>query len=161
MEDPRNVDHSPDAAAFQAGDRVASITPPGQAISPPIMENEGVKALAKAPGTPGEVGRSDVSEPRPGPVAGCGTQPPGDQPDHRVHEGGDPSMDGDAQYGASPIRSARYDENHEANADISEGRLRSGHHGAQARYPKPEDATSGPTGHDEQQVSRDLANSGR
>ena len=80
------------------------------------------------------------------------------EPADRKHEGGDPLLDGDAQYGASPLRTARYDENHEAEADIAEGKPRSGHHGAQARYPNAEDARRpNNTGHDEQQASKDLA----
>ncbi len=45
-----------------------------------------------------------------------GTQHPGDQ----EHEGGDPLGEGDAQYGASPIRRSRYGEDH----DVQEGRRR-------------------------------------
>jgi hypothetical protein len=70
-------------------------------------------------------------------------------------------MDGDAQYGASPLRSARYDENHEAEADMAAGKARSGHHGAQARYPTAQAVDNGPTGHDDQQQSRELAKNGR
>ena len=79
----------------------------------------------------------------------------------RPHEGGDPLADGDAQYGASPLRPARYEDIHDANADMKAGKTTSGHHGAQARYPKPDDATKGPTGHDERQQSVDLARNGR
>lgn len=80
---------------------------------------------------------------------------------NRPHEGGDPLVDGDAQYGASPLRPARYEDIHNANADMKAEKTRSGHHGAQARYPKPDDTAKGPTGHDERQQSRDLAKNGR
>ncbi len=46
-------------------------------------------------------------------VADTSTRP-GDRP----HEGGDPRGDGDAQYGASPIREARYQEDH----DVRDGK---------------------------------------
>ena len=36
----------------------------------------------------------------------------------RPHDGGDPRGDGDAQYGASPIRTARYQEDH----DVRDGK---------------------------------------
>ena len=79
----------------------------------------------------------------------------------RPHQGGDPLVNGDAQYGASPLRPARYEDIHDANADIKAEKTRSGHNGAQARYPKPDDAAKGPTGHDERQQSRDLARDSR
>lgn len=43
-----------------------------------------------------------------------GTQHPGNRP----HEGGDPRLDGDAQYGASPIREARYGEDHDVRSGV-------------------------------------------
>lgn len=95
-------------------------------------------------------------------AGGSGVLVPDEFPADRPHEGGDPMLDGDAQYGASPIRAARYEEDHEANTDMAAGRLKSGHHGAQARYPHADERTSkGGTGHDEQQMSRSLKEDGR
>ena len=92
----------------------------------------------------------------------CDPLAPDPFPADRPHEGGDPALDDGAQYGASPIREARYDENHEANTDMAASRLKSGHHGAQARYPHADELTpKGSTGHDEQQMSRTLKENGR
>jgi hypothetical protein len=156
-----DTDHSREAAAFQGGERVPSITPQRQALNQSITEAERVTAVPKTAGEQGQAWAGDKSESGPSQVEGYGMEPPASQPDNRPHEGGDPALDGDAQYGASPIRTARYDENHEANADIAAGKARSGHNGAQARYPNAKDAAAGPTGHDEQQQSRDLAKNGR
>ena len=95
-------------------------------------------------------------------VGGVGALAPDPFPADRPHEGGDPMFDGDAQYGASPIRAARYEEDHQANTDMAAGRRKSGHHGAQARYPHADElASKGGTGHDEQQMSRSLKENGR
>ncbi|WP_303831647.1 hypothetical protein [Asticcacaulis taihuensis] len=161
MDDRQTVEHSPEAAAFQGGDRVPSITPQGQAMNQSISEPDRVKAVSKAPGTTGQEWLSDAPHAGPSQEGGYGVTPPASTPDNRVHQGGEPALDGDAQYGASPLRTARYDENHEANADIANGKTKSGHHGAQARYRRPGDVVNGPTGHDEQQQSRDLAKNGR
>ncbi len=161
MTDPRTVAHSPEAAAFQGGDRVPSITPEGQALNQSISEAVRVTAVPKSVGADGQAWQSDAADADGEEAGGYGVEGPDALPDSRAHEGGDPALDGDAQYGASPIRPARYDENHEANADMASGKLRSGHHGAQARYPTSQDQVNGPTGHDEQQQSRDLAQNGR
>lgn len=161
MTDTPTSDESPVAAAFQGGDRAPSITPQGQAMNQSWSEPERVRAVSKAPGEQGLTSGADAPDDGPSQMGGYGMEPPHSHPGNRPHEGGDPALDGDAQYGASPLRSARYDENHDANADMAEGKARSGHHGAQARYPNSCDVIDGPTGHDEQQQSRDLAKNGR
>lgn len=161
MDDPKTSEVSPEAAAMQGSDRAPSITPQGQALHHSISEPDQVTVVPKTPGNTGQDWRSDAPNEGLGQRGSYGMAPLASTPDNSVHEGGDPASDGDAQYGASPLRSARYDENHEANADIADGKTKSGRHGAQARYLKPDDAVNGPTGHDEQQQSRDLAKNGR
>jgi hypothetical protein len=156
-----DTDHSRETAALQGGERMPSITPEGEAVNRSITEAERATAVPITASEEGHLQASGTSESGPSQVRGYGMESPASQPDNRPHEGGDPLLDGDAQYGASPIRTARYDENHESNAEIAEGKTRSGHHGAQARYPSAKDAVIGPTGHDEQQQSRDLAKNGR
>jgi hypothetical protein len=161
MTDPRTVEHSPEAAAFQGGDRVPSITPQGQALNQSKSEADRVTAVPKSGGADGQEWQSDAADAGNNEAGGYGVEGPENLLGSRAHEGGDPTLDGDTQYGASPIRAARYDENHEANADMADGKPRSGHHGAQARYPNSQDQVKGPSGHDEQQQSRDLAKNGR
>jgi len=161
MVDIKRANHSPEAAAFQGGERVPSITPEGQEMNRSITEVERVTAVPKVPGAEGTSWSSDAPEPGPRQTGGYGMLPPNALPDNRAHEGGDPGLDGDAQYGASPLRSARYDENHEAIADIAAGKSRSGHHGGQARYPNTQEPVRGPSGHDEQQLSRDITKNSR
>ena len=149
-------------AAFQGGNRVASITPEGQAMNRSLGERTRVTMVPKSPGEDGQKWSADASaKPDDDHAGGFGMVPPEFYPAERPHEGGDPLLDGDAQYGASPIRPARYAENHQANQDIRDGKLQSDNHGAQARYPRPEDVHVTSSGHDEQQASRDLAQSGR
>lgn len=80
--------------------------PPAASITP-----EGKAANEAANLTPDPLLRDNGSS---GYGVEDGTRHPGD----RSHEGGDPRGDGDAQYGASPLRSARYEDDHDAEAGI-------------------------------------------
>ncbi len=95
--------------------RTASITPQGKAINQPLENEARARAVPKAPAAAGTDMTPDPSLEKNG-KSGFGmvdgTQHPGD----RQHEGGDPSSDGDAQYGASPLRDVRYREDHEVEA---------------------------------------------
>lgn len=125
-----------DAAAVQGGNRAASITPQGAALNQAPDRQDRVPRSA---GHTGQVWGQHALPSDPDQSGGYMHPDPAARPGDNNHHGGDPMTDGNSQYGASPIRTARYDDVHRVNEDIAKGRYRSGKSGAQARYPKPED----------------------
>ncbi len=115
MAETRN--DSPEPAAIQGGSRTPSITSEGKAMNRSLDTEDRVRAVPKAPApettdlTPDPLLKDDGGS---GYGMEDGTRHPGD----RSHKGGDPRTDGDAQYGASPLRSARYQDDHDAEAGI-------------------------------------------
>jgi hypothetical protein len=98
-----------------AEDHVNSITPQGQALNQDISTEDRVRAVPKARGEQGEAWEGDAGRRRdPDHDGGFGTLE-STHPSDFPHKGGDPVLDGDAQYGASPLRSSRYDEDHKVN----------------------------------------------
>lgn len=114
---PEDRTRSAEAAAIQGASRVSSITQEGQALNQDRRIEDRVKAVPKTPGEQGGAWESDAGRRRdPDHDGGFGTLDESVHPSDFPHKGGDPMLDGDAQYGASPLRSARYDEDHRVNA---------------------------------------------
>jgi hypothetical protein len=127
------------SAAFQGGNRAASITPEGQGLNQTETEERRVHAVPKTPGHTGNVWSQDYA-PKATTEAHGGfgvldrDERPGAYPlDARDTTGSDLTWR-DAQYGASPVRSARYDDDiaHQREADGG----RAVEFGAHARLPE-------------------------
>jgi len=127
------------SAAFQGGNRAASITPEGQGLNQSQTEEQRVHAVPKTRGHTGNVWSQDY-EPKARTEARGGygmldrDERPGAYPVEARDTTGDDMTWRDAQYGASPLRSARYDD------DIAHQRAADGgrdvEFGAHARRPE-------------------------
>lgn len=103
---------SPEPAVFRRGNDDAALTSEGETAKQPLDIRDRMAAVPKTQ-------TDNLVDTQPDPLlkdnedGGYGVVAPAALPaDHR-HEGGDPMLDGNAQYGASPLRSARYKEDHE------------------------------------------------
>jgi hypothetical protein len=115
---------SAEAAAIQGASRTSSITPQGQALNADRSIEDRVKAVPKTEGDTGEMWQGDARRGDPDDIGGFGTLSEATHPADLNHAGGDPMLDGDAQYGASPLRTARYDEDHRVNdKHFAEGKI--------------------------------------
>lgn len=127
------------SAAFQTGNRAASITQEGQGLNQSQTEDQRVHAVPKTAGHTGNIWSQDydsrtLSEERGGYGMLDRDDRPGAYPVETRDAVGDDMTWRDAQYGASPMRSARYAED-EAHQHTHAGE-RSDNFGAQARLPQ-------------------------
>ena len=127
------------SAAIQGGNRAASITPEGQGLNQTQTEEQRVHAVPKTAGHTGNVWSQDydpkaATEARGGYGVLDRDERPGAYPLEARDATGDDMTWRDAQYGASPVRSARYDDDiaHQRQADGG----RDVEFGAHARRPE-------------------------
>lgn len=137
-----NVEQETASAAVQGGNRAASITPDGQGLNQSQTEEQRIHAVPKTAGHTGNVWSQDY-EPKATTEArgGYGMLDRDERPgayelEARDHAGDDMTWR-DAQYGASPLRTARYDEDEAHQRKIAtQGGERGDNFGAQARLPQ-------------------------
>jgi len=127
------------SAAVQGGNRAASITPEGQGLNQSQTEEQRVHAVPKTPGHTGNVWSQDY-EPKAQVEARGGygmldrDERPGAYPLEARDATGNDLTWRDAQYGASPVRSARYDDDIAHQREANGGR--DVEFGAHARLPE-------------------------
>lgn len=110
------ADRTPEPAPVGEDSRTASITGEGKAINRNLDNEDRVRAVPKSPSVDASVDtRPDPALQKNG-KSGFGMVDGASHPGDRPHQGGDAAMDGDAQYGASPLRDARYKDDHDEEA---------------------------------------------
>ncbi len=129
------------SAAVQGGNRAASITPEGQGLNQSQTEEQRVHAVPKTQGHMGNVWSQDYdpkarTEERGGYGILDRDDRPGAYPLQARDTVGDDTTWRDAQYGASPLRSARYDEDEVHQRPAAASGERGDNFGAQARLPE-------------------------
>lgn len=162
------------SAAFQAGNRAASITPEGQGLNQSQTEAQRVHAVPKTQGHTGNIWSQDyapkaMTEERGGYGMPDRDDRPGAYPIEARDTTGDDMTWRDAQYGASPLRSARYadDEAHQTRAAKAGGRdVEFGAHarlpeGEAEQTPRDEAFDEGRSGFDNEQSHRHMPGQGR